>query len=359
MAANFARQAGWPRRHVAPAGQRGFALLELAIAVAVASLLAIWAADKLARDVEDAAQRATGRWFSEIRRALDSMLARHGDLLVAGHVARSEDGRPRYADSWSPTITELKDNGHLPQAFPLAGPAGVRASIRVARSGACPGAACRLDALAYSSAPLLHAGSGKPDFSRIAGVLMATEGSGGSVSELAPDRLRGGALDLPNPPLPGMAALPPGTVAVWAGREAGAKTAYLRPHDTRDPDFRGDVSAAGSVAATGRLVAGEHLKLGAVAVAQEPCPENGLLARDTAGGLLSCVAGVWSAPGGFGGAFSWNTGSGCTERQGASSLNPRTGRCSCPPGFKPVLVAAGGVGDWLAQGWTEGYVCVR
>jgi prepilin-type N-terminal cleavage/methylation domain-containing protein len=358
LTANRPRRAGLTVGYIA-AAQRGFALLELAIAVALATLLAVWAADRLSRDVEDAAQRATGRWLSEIRRALDSMLARHGDLLAAGQVARTDDGRPVYADAWSPTIAELKRDGHLPQAFPPAGPVGVEARVRVARSGACPGAACRLDALAYISAPLVHAGSGKPDFSRIAGVLMATEGAGASVSELAPGRLRGGSLDLPNPPLPGMAALPPGTVAVWAGREAGARTAYLRPHDSRNPDFRGDVSAAGTVAASGRLVAGEHLKLGAVASAQDPCPENGLLARDAAGGLLSCVAGVWSAPGGFGGAFSWNTGSGCTERQGASSLNPRTGRCSCPPGFKAVLVAAGGVGDWLAQGWTEGYVCVR
>jgi type II secretory pathway pseudopilin PulG len=348
-----------PVRRIAATAQSGFALLELAIAVAVATLLAIWAADRLARDVEDAAERATGRWLSEVRRALDSMLARHGDLLAAGQVTLTESGQPPYADPWSPTIAELKNDGHLPQAFPDAGPAGVRVLVRMARSGSCPGLACRLDALAYSSAPLLHAGSGRPDFARIAGVVMATDGAGASVSQRAPDRLRGGALDLPNPPLPGMAALPPGTVAVWAGREAGSGTAYLRPRDTRNPDFRGDVSAAGTVAATGRLVAGEHLKLGAVAALQAPCPENGLLARDAAGGLLSCVAGLWSAPGGFGGAFSWNTGAGCIDRQGVSSPNPRTGRCSCPPGFEAVLVAAGGVADWLTQGWTEGYVCVR
>jgi hypothetical protein len=334
-------------------------LLELAIAVAITCMLAMWAADRLVRDVDDAVEHASGRWLLELRRALDSVLARHGDALAAGRVPTDESGQPVFADPASPSMAELKNAGHLPRAFPALGPGGMDLAIRVVRTGSCPGQACRLDALAYSRAPVVHAGSSAPDFTRIAGIVMATDGFGGSVSELAPGRLRGGAFDLPNPPFPGMAALPAGTVAVWAGAKAGAASNYLQPRDDRDPQFRGDVSAQGTVSATRRLEAGEHLKLGGIAAPETPCPENGLVARDAAGNVLSCVNGAWSVPGGFGGAFSLNTVSGCVSSQGASTANPRTGQCSCPRGFKPVGIAAGGVWDWTETGWTTGYVCVR
>jgi prepilin-type N-terminal cleavage/methylation domain-containing protein len=340
-------------------GQRGFALLELTIAVAITCMLVIWAADRLLRDVDNAAEQAAGLWMLDIRRALDSMLERHGDILAAGATPVDKHGSPLYADAWSPTLAELKAHGHLAAAISDPGPMGLQAVIRVWRGERCPGAGCRLDALAYTRDSVAGAASPKPDFARIAGIVMAAQGAGGSVSELAPGRVRGAAFDLPNPPAPGMAPLPVGTVAVHTGRESDSASLYLRPLDPRDPEFRGDVSAAGSVSASGRLVAGEHLKLGATAVPGDPCPENGLLAREADGSLLSCVNGAWSTPGGFGGAFARNTGTHCYDVADRSGPNPRTGACSCPPGFRAVLVSAGGRDDDVEQGWTQGYVCVR
>lgn len=348
-----------PRRAAGPHRQRGFALLELAIAVAITCMLAVWAANRLMHEVDGVAERAAGLWLLDIRRALDGLLARHGDTLAAGQAPMDEQGRPAYADPWAPTVAELKAQGHLAAAFPDPGPLGMRIAMALWRGQGCPGAGCRIEALAHGTLPALPtANGGRVDSSRIAGVLMAADGAAGSVSELAPGRLRGASFDLPNPPLPGMAALPVGTIAVRAGQEAQDASRYLRSHDSRDPGFRGDVSTAGNLSAGGRLVAGGHLKLDGLAVSGEPCPENGLLARDAEGGLLNCVAGVWAPPGGFGGVFATNTGGGCTGMVGRSSLNPRTGRCSCPPGFQAVLVAAGGERD-PEVGWTEGYVCVR
>ncbi|WP_256988235.1 type II secretion system protein [Bordetella genomosp. 9] len=347
-------------------GQRGFALLELTVAVAITCVLAIWAAERLLHQVDGVAEQAAGRWLLEIHGALDGMLARHGAALAEGEVPVDGQGGALYADPWAPSLAELKGAGHLPASFPDHGPLGMRATVKLWRDDACPGLACRVEALAYAR---VAAGSvtgpgaageepaGSPDISRIAGVLLATGGLGAGVSELAPHRLRGAGFDLPNPPAAGMARLPIGTVAVRAGREAGDAGRYLRTHDARDPQFRGDVSATGTLSTGGRLVAGEHLKLGAVEVAGAACPENGLLARDREGGLLNCAAGVWAVPGGFGGAYATNTGIGCGIA-GRSSINPRTGACSCPPGHRAVLVAAGGERD-AEVGWTEGYVCLR
>lgn len=352
------RNGSRPRRHPR---QRGFALLELTIAVAITCMLAIWAAERLLHEVDGVAERAAGRWLLDVHGALDGMLARHGAMLGAGDVPVDEQGRPVYADPWGPTLAELKAAGHLSASFPDTGPLGMRAVVKLWRGDACPGPACRVEGLAYARLAARSAAGGgparPPDISRIAGVLTAAGGVGASVSELAPHRLRGAGFDLPNPPVPGMAPLPIGTVAVRAGREAGDTGRFLRKHDARDPQFRGDVSATGTLSTSGRLVAGEHLKLGAVAVPGETCPENGLLARDGDGSLLNCTGGVWTSPGGFGGAYATNTGIGCGV-VGRSSINPRTGGCSCPPGHRAVLVAAGGERD-AEVGWTEGYVCLR
>lgn len=368
------------RRPHAP-GQGGFALLELTIAVAIACLLAIWAANRLLHDADQVAERAAGLWLVDLRRALEGVLARHGETLAGGGVPVDEQGRPAYADPWSPTVEELKAQGHLAGAFSNPGPFGMRAVIKLWRGAACPGSACRLEALAYSVVPGGRPGAGRadtrrdvgrdvgpdagryvgrdtgPDVARIAGVLMAADGAAASVSELAPHRLRGAAFDLPNPPVAGMAPLPIGAVAVRVDRGAADLRDYLRTRDARDPQFRGDVSTAGTLSASGRVVAGEHLKLDGVAVPGDPCPENGLLARDTDGALLNCAGGLWASPGGFGGAYSTNTDTGC-DMPGRSAPNPRTGACSCPPGYRPVLVAAGGERD-REVGWTEGYVCLR
>jgi hypothetical protein len=337
--------------------QRGLALLELAIAAAMACMIALWASGKLAQDVEDAADQATGVWMLEIQRAMRQMMAQHFDTLAADGSARDAAGQPVYADPLQPRLHELKRQGYLPLAFPEQGPGAMEVQIRILRDAACPGEACRLDALAHTTLPLVRSGTAEANLSRIAAVVMAAGGLAGSVSGAQPTHLRGANFDFPNPLVPGAASLPPGTVAVWAGMKELDKLRFLRQGDQRDPAFRGDVSAAGSLASAGRLVAGEHLKLGAVVAAGERCAEDGLLGRDAGGGLLSCVAGQWTIPGGFGGAYAKNHLYGCADQNAVSTANPRTGACSCPPGFKAVTVGAGG--EWSGPGWTTGYVCVR
>jgi hypothetical protein len=338
--------------------QRGLALLELAIAAAMACMIALWASGKLAQEVEDAADQATGVWMLEIQRAMRQMMAQHFDTLAADGSARDGAGQPVYADALQPGLHELKRQGYLPLAFPEQGPGALHVHIRILRDAGCPGEACRLDALAHTTRALVRSGTDEANLPRIAAVVMAAGGLAGSVSAAQPAHLRGANFDFPNPLVPGTAPLPPGTVAVWAGMKELDKSRFLRQGDRRDPAFRGDVSVAGSLASVGRVVAGEHLKLGAVVAAGERCAEDGLLGRDASGGLLSCVAGQWAIPGGFGGAYAENHLYGCSGADAISTANPRTGACSCPPGFKAVLVAAGG--EWSpGPGWTTGYVCVR
>jgi len=54
---------------------------------------------------------------------------------------------------------------------------------------------------------------------------------------------------------------------------------------------------ASRVYSTGRISAGEYIELQAFATAGAACSPNGLLARNSAGNLLSCVSGVWRLAG--------------------------------------------------------------
>lgn len=343
-AAAFARA----RRH---SGQAGFALLELAVALALTTMLLIWGANRLAHRADDAAARAAGVWMLELKRGLDNMLRQHFDSLAEGVPALDPNGVPLYADLLAPRLAELKAHGHLPAGFPDTGAMGAGVAIRVLRDARCPGAGCRLDALAYGTEPVLAAGGTAPDLMRIGAAIEAAGGYGGSASAA---RVRGANFDFANPPAPGMPALPPGTLVVWAGFGTADYDLYVRRHDPRDPELRGPLSVAGDLSSQGRLQIGEYLAVGGTAVAGTACSGTGLFARATAGGLLECRGGRWTAAFGsaFGGAYA-TQGQGCGAY---SSVNPLTGWCSCPGGYTPVLVSKD---LWSQEGSvTFSYVCV-
>lgn len=332
--------------------QAGFALLELTLAVALAGMLLVWGANRLVHRIDDAAGQAAGVWMLELKRGLDNMLRQHFDSLAEGAPALGANGQPLYADLLAPSLAELKAHGHLPATFPENGALGASVNIRILRDARCPGEGCRLDALAYGARPVLLADGSAPDLMRLGAAIEAAGGYGGSAT---PARVRGANFDFPNPPAPAMPALPPGTLAVWAGFGAADYDLYVRRHDTRNPDLRGDLSVAGSLSTEGRLHAGEYLALGGVAVAGAACPDGaGLIARSAKGGLLDCRGGVWTAAqGSFGGAYALNSSKGCAQ---SSSPNPLTGTCSCPRGHTAVRVAQG---LWSEDGSaTVGYVCV-
>lgn len=341
--------------------QAGFALIELAIALALSAMLLIWASNRLVHDIEDAAARASGVWLTEIKRAIDQMLLRRFDALASGGVVQNPAGQTAYVNPLAPTLGELKQQGHLPGSFPELSALGFNVDIQVLRAPACPGAGCRLDVLAYSRKPVLGTATNAPDLMQIAEVLTAAQGYGGAVAAQAPTRIRGANFDFPNPLLAGGPVLSPGSVAVWSSLDHATYNQYLRMKDPRDPEFQGNVSVQGAVTSGAQLTAKEHLFLEKIAVAGSPCgAKPGLVGRDASGALLTCQAGLWASDssGGFGGAYASNSLYGCRHYNGTPTVNPRTGACSCPDGFNAVIVSAGGIWS-MVEGWTTGYVCVR
>src|SRR5690606_31839212 len=128
----------------APAA-RGFALLELAIASALAALAAVWAADAWVDRVEDAGARATAQWLVAVHQAMGHALAR---------IEQHERGESAHALppelATGPTLAGLKRLGYLDAGFPERSAWGHPLSIQVLRQAGCPGPGCRMDALVHT-----------------------------------------------------------------------------------------------------------------------------------------------------------------------------------------------------------------
>ncbi|WP_055344464.1 hypothetical protein, partial [Bordetella pertussis] len=186
--------------------QGGLALLELAVAAALAAMAAVWAANRLVQDAQDAAARGAGVWLGEIQRGLDQLLQRHFDTLADGLAPRDERGRALFRDAWRPTLPELQAAGLLARSLPRHSPLGTGVIMLVRRDPHCPRAGCRLDALAWLDRPLLD-GHGQVDLMRMAPLVAATAGRGGFA---VAGGVRGAAFRFANPPWPGVARLPAG-----------------------------------------------------------------------------------------------------------------------------------------------------
>lgn len=336
------------------ARQRGFALLELTIAMLLATLLAVWGVSLIVNRITDASAQANAAWMLSVKGSVRAYLARYGPALAVADHAAALGG---YADWSAPTLAELKSDGLLSAGFPLRIAPGGSAAIRLLRQGTCPGSDCLVDVIIYSEMPFVHRGTSRPDEQLIAQWMLAAQGWGGWVSAAQPGVLRGPSYQLPNPPAGGT-MLPPGTVAlaVLAGQDG--RFEYLRVRDTRDPDFQGSATIKGDVVANANLRVGKYLYVDAIEAFATPCSHPGAVARERDGGLLICRDGRWkTASRSGGGGFLTNVPHGCRNSSGYPTFNPVTDDCSCPGMTAMVQISDSGPHPF-PEGRTIGYLCV-
>ena len=332
--------------------QRGFAMFELILAIALAGLIAGWAGTALMSKVDDTVAQSTGVWMLTVHQAVNQMLRRQSDDMTGMtanlHVAS------HYADPYRPTVSELIAAGHLPGSFALAPPLPYQLKIHVsAPQGDCHHKGCRIEALVYA---LPHAAelARARDTNRLGQVLSVMQGKGASVHPFRSDRIKGVNIDMPNPPAFLPAALPVGTIAALSFYDSTQLSHLVRRDDLRDTRLQGALESAG------RVTAGEFLHLQGIAQSQQACAHAGLIARSVKGDLLTCQAGQWHSPGGgFGGVFSWHSIHGCgTTPFGTPMSNPLTGACSCPSGFNAIQIS-----NWKNESTDledfRTYICMR
>ncbi len=309
--------------------QRGFALLEFALAALLAMLLATWGVQALVNRMNDAQAQAAAVWMQAIHKAALAYIQRHGhDIQAAvGSDALAHHG---YADWRAPTLTELVQAGLLSAGTPDSTRLTGAARVSVWHRGDCPGEACVIEALVFGERPLRHERSHVVDAAMTAQWLLAADGRGGAVHPRDPTRIRGPAFAFTSV-LPDGRTLPVGTVGMAVTGDHHALWDFLRVRDQRDPQFQGDLSAAGhirsnaDVEAAGQLVVSTHHREG------DECLTDNAIVHEVAGGLLVCRDGWWrSVSRTGGGAYAYNTLHGCRSADGVSTVNPITNYCGCP-----------------------------
>ncbi|MDN5844512.1 MAG: hypothetical protein L0H54_13830, partial [Alcaligenaceae bacterium] len=271
-----------------------------------------------------------------------------------------------YQDWSQPKWVELKADHMATADFPESGPLGLQLGLQVLRHGACPGAACRLEALIHTDGPILSRDHKQIDQGMIAQWLMAAQGHGAVVWERSPDVLAGASLRHPNP-LPGATqAWQAGVVAVSVVQSAGSGGGsnqgdtedFLRVGDTRNPDFQGSATVKGDIGTQSSLTAARYLVLAERNSEYHVCGVEGALSVERGfQGLLLCSSGLWRSAGrAAGGGFSHHSVRGCVNSLGQSTRNPVTRGCFCPDGYVPVQISDSGSDP--VQGRTQGYICV-
>ncbi len=335
--------------------QRGFVLLELIVAVLLATLLAVWGAQSLVNRLNDASAQAHAAWMLSLRQAVQGYIERHADALArADHQpALAAAG---YADWARPGIAELKAGALLASGFPESAPAGGGATVRLLRHGACPGNDCRIEALIHGNAPFLHKTTGHVDEQKVAQWLMASQGWGGWVAATRPAVIGGAAFEYANPSWPG-APLPPGTVALAVTGDQLRHLDFLRVGDARDPDFQGGATVQGSIETGADLRVQRYLYMGTPEQALASCVETGAISRSSDGGMLVCRDQRWRPMQRGSGGFSTHQWRGCQNTNGASTANPVTGACSCPLHSAMVQISDSGPQTY-PEGRTLGFLCV-
>jgi len=344
--------------------QKGFSLFELIVATAITSLIGVWSATAWVQQAEDAASEAMGRWLMTVKASVDQMLVRQADFMTGLSLSTSSSGD--YQDIWRPTLPELLRAGHLPSAFSLRAPLGYDVSIRVLKpTGLCLTLGCKIEVLTLAI-PKDSQDKQYGNVTRLGKILASFEGSGSSVSQLLPGRVRGPMIDLPNPPALDLPILPVGSIVLHSFYDSTAQASFLRQDERRDVQLSanlrvsgrlttggdissggeigasGSISSGGAISATGRIASSGHLQIGAVETKGTPCDAAGLLAQSGLGGLLVCQGGLWqNSTQSWGGFFIDNVIGGCgaSGEVKVEARNPMTGDCSCPQGYEPRLIS--------------------
>lgn len=279
--------------------QRGFALVELTIALLIAAVLGIYATARVVQTVDDATAQSTGVYVNSAGVWAERYVLQNYDALATGGPV------PGVVNPLQPTFTELKALGRLPSTFPQFSPSQQQLRFDVART-ACPGAGCVITATACLTTPLLIRGLAREDLATVA--VIAMQGNGGRSQIGNGAVVRGAGFTMPNP-VPGN---PVGIICGQTVVDSALYNQFVKVRDTRDPDLQGGMTLSGALPNTftldvngtanfaGGITTGGAITLDANGAAGAACaPDNQMVWGVVNGSptLLKCSGGVWTPTG--------------------------------------------------------------
>lgn len=231
---------------------RGFALLELIIAISLASIITIFANARMAREMDETLAKGSATYLSTIANAAQQHVLLNffeyaNSLPVTGVV-----------QPLLPTLPELAALGRLNGGFPTGAssmPTRQTAAVTINRVN-CPGPTCQLQILACTTTPVTL---GAPDvrFDLASSMVMEMGGTGGQSLMGQGAVIRGPVINAVNP-----YGNTEGIVCSTGAVDTALFQMFVRMSDTRDPNFQGPLTVAGATTLNGATVINNTLGVG-------------------------------------------------------------------------------------------------
>ncbi|MCD0495222.1 prepilin-type N-terminal cleavage/methylation domain-containing protein [Achromobacter sp. MY14] len=336
--------------------QAGFTLVEVMVAVAIVTLLAVLAARDLRRQGDESAAEATGRYLMQIRGAVVDLQLKHEAWLRGEDLAGLPAGSypPPPALTWASVagaqvarggMADLTALGLLPATIPRYPALGDVARFILVRQGACPGDECRTSAFVYACHPISavrslrqNAECTPPTVNRsvydqtlLSKVVVAAEGYGGHDARGSAN-VRGPLMDIPRAWFD--FGTQPGHAVIAASLDSTPFGQFVRHGETRPVTFNNTLTVAGAIQTNTGLLLNTAVAPGAA------CTPEGLYAS-TANKLLAvCTGGVWFA----------QTGHVITGTYGDLPNDAAIPAVTCPAGLSPWRQVALQATDATARG---------
>lgn len=228
---------------------RGFAMIELILAITISAILAVYANKELAEQAQENIARGSGVYLQAVAQAVERhVFINYPDLSAGNPVAGT-------ANPLRPTIPELIALTRLNTGFPLGMPTRQVAQIDITRTG-CPGASCQITATVCTTTPVTAGGTGPTRFDLAYAMLDEQKGGGGQSRQGDGANIRGPALNVPNP----MGNVE-GIVCGSSFVDLGMFNNFVKIRDTRDPDLQGPLTVAGDVTLNQKLNVGPCINM--------------------------------------------------------------------------------------------------
>lgn len=317
--------------------QRGSVLLEYMLVMALALLAAVWAVGAWADKKIELRIASTAVWMQALQQAVERYIEDYGPELSQAEPYSSMTLAGHWVVDWQqPTLDDLQQLGLLSPAFTHFSEPPAR--IWVFPQEPCVRESCFLHALIVVDEPLQKT-SGVADAQALGLWREVTDGSGLTVQAPYEQWLASPHFRWPNQ-FARQGSLPEGTIALAVQGEQLWQR-YLRVRDERDPQFQNNMTVQGKVHSKTAVRSDGYIAMDMKAEIGQTCSQVGAMAHDVhLPALLLCREGQWQqAITRDGGYFIANQYGHCNHPTLGSTVNPKTGTCSCAPGDMPSIIA--------------------
>lgn len=281
--------------------QGGYLMVELALVLAISTILLTTQFTQIASALDDSLATATGDYMAQLQGAVNNFAITNNAALKSGAAVTG------FAAPLQPTIAELKAANFLNANFSTISPLRLSFQIAMSTVGTCPsGVSCKIKGYAFTSNSYRDLGGQLRTDVLSTAVLKAGVQAGMSLAETPALITSTGGGTAPNP-----AGAVPGILAIAVGDDSGLMPLLSQYYkvdgtspltgtmnaNTQDIVNVKNMTVSGTVSTQNMNVAGQ-LQLSSTGTPGTGCATDGTVVRNSnLTGLVICRSGLWQLVG--------------------------------------------------------------